>query len=145
MKTTRCAVSNSHLIYFQINTMFRTSLRSAVPRSARVVRATPARRWASTSSNHGSKSSDMTWAMGSAVVFGSATAYLLLSGGDSHPAHVAVHQGTTHMKEFHDETNESKVPEDANTGVVSSKPTKSVGLGLWNLHDILFDLVRLQG
>ncbi|KAJ9103212.1 hypothetical protein QFC21_002635 [Naganishia friedmannii] len=106
--------------------MFRSALRSAAPRSARVVRAAPARRWASTSANHGSKSSDMTWAMGSAVVFGSAAAYLLLSGGDSHPAHVAVHQGTTHMKEFHDETNESKVPEDANTGVSAFKVDKGI-------------------
>ncbi|KAJ9119123.1 hypothetical protein QFC22_003614 [Naganishia vaughanmartiniae] len=106
--------------------MFRSALRSAAPRSARVVRATPARRWASTSSNHGSKSSDMTWAMGSAVVFGSAAAYLLLAGGDSHPAHVAVHQGTTHMKEFHDETNESKVPEDANTSVSAFKVDKGI-------------------
>jgi hypothetical protein len=98
--------------------MFRSALRSAIPRTARTVPATAARRWASTGANHGSKSSDMTWLMGSVAVFGSATAYLLMSGGDSHPAHVAVHQGTTHMKEFHDETNDSKVPEDANTSMV---------------------------
>jgi hypothetical protein len=101
--------------------MFRSALRSAIPRTARNVPATAARRWASTGANHGSKSSDMTWLMGSVAVFGSATAYLLMSGGDSHPAHVAVHQGTTHMKEFHDETNDSKVPEDANTSMVCTR------------------------
>ncbi|KAJ9108518.1 hypothetical protein QFC20_003424 [Naganishia adeliensis] len=106
--------------------MFRSALRSAAPRSARSVRATTARRWASTSGHGGSKSSDATWAMGSAVVFGATAAYLLMAGGDSAPAHQAVHKGTTHMKEFHDETNESSVPAGAKTATSAYKVDKSV-------------------
>jgi hypothetical protein len=59
--------------------------------------------------------------MGSAVVFGATAAYLLMAGGDSAPAHQAVHKGTTHMKEYHDETNDASVPAAAKTATVSRR------------------------
>jgi hypothetical protein len=54
----------------------------------------------------------MPWLVGSAAVFGSAFAFLAMSGSDKHAAH-AVHEGTTHMKEYHASPEKPKSHEDA--------------------------------
>jgi len=50
--------------------------------------------------------------VGSAAVFGSAFAFLAMSGNDKHASH-AVHEGTTHMKEYHATGESAKSHEDA--------------------------------
>ena len=87
--------------------MFRTALRTSAGAAFR--QRSVARRYASSHSKQ--PAGDATWAMGSAAVFGSITAYLLMSGGA--PAEAAVHS-TSHMK-IADATEKDVTPEDAPT------------------------------
>ena len=88
--------------------MFRTALRTSAGAAFR--QRAVARRYASSHSSS-APAGDATWAMGSAAVFGSITAYLLMSGGQ--PAEAAVHS-TTNMK-IADATEKNVTPEDAPT------------------------------
>jgi hypothetical protein len=87
--------------------MFRTALRTSAGAAFR--QRSVARRYASSHTKQ--PAGDATWAMGSAAVFGSMTAYLLMSGGK--PAEAALHS-TTHMK-IADATSIDVSPEDAPT------------------------------
>jgi hypothetical protein len=93
---------------FLFHKMFRTALRTSAGAAFR--QQAVARRYAS-SSSHKAPAGDATWAMGSAAVFGSITAYLLMSGGK--PAEAAVHS-TSNMK-IADATEKNVTPEDAPT------------------------------
>lgn len=100
--------------------MFRTALRTSAGVAFR--QQAVARRYAS-SSSHKAPAGDATWAMGSAAVFGSITAYLLMSGGK--PAEAAVHS-TSNMK-IADSTEKNVTPEDAPT-LVSLIHEQTVGI-----------------
>lgn len=56
----------------------------------------------------------MPWMLGSAAVFGTAGAFLIMStsGSQSHAKH-AVEHGTTHMHEYHSSDDKPKLPADA--------------------------------
>lgn len=87
----------------------RVASRSATRAAQRSTTVT--RRWASTSAPVGS---DTPWMLGSAAVFGSAGAYLLMSSSTPHPhARHAVEHGTTHMHEHKAGDEKPTLPADA--------------------------------
>jgi hypothetical protein len=100
-------LANHPLQLIPLSTMFRTALRTSAGAAFR--QRSVARRYASSHSKQ--PAGDATWAMGSAAVFGSITAYLLMSGGS--PAEAALHS-TSHMK-IADATEKDVTPEDAPT------------------------------